>query len=207
MAEDRRKEDSLLAAQTITTGPEPPPEAWPTPYPGLAQLFEEHHKRIFHAAFRVTGSSSDAEDVLQTVFLRLMRREEAPVLEAAGAGSYFHRAAVNAALDLLRARRRTRAVGLDDAEAELPSAREADPERTAGSRQLAACLRQALTQLSPRAAEMFSLRYFEGLGNREIAELFGSSQTAVAVILHRTRSRLEKNLRPLLGGSSLMGGH
>ena len=40
----------------------------------LAALYEEHARQVLAAAFRVTGSRQDAEDVLQTVFLRLMRR-------------------------------------------------------------------------------------------------------------------------------------
>ena len=57
-------------------------------------------------------------------------------------------------------------------------------------------------QAAPRAAEMFALRYFEGLGNREIADLLGTSQGVVAVLLHRTRHRLRKELSILMGGTS-----
>jgi RNA polymerase sigma-70 factor (ECF subfamily) len=46
---------------------------------------------------------------------------------------------------------------------------------------------------------MFALRYFEGLGNSEIAELLGVSQGVVAVLLHRTRARLQKELVALKG--------
>jgi RNA polymerase sigma factor (sigma-70 family) len=44
------------------------------------------------------------------------------------------------------------------------------------------------------------LRYFEGLHNREIADLLGISQGVVAVLLHRTRARLRKELAALEGG-------
>jgi RNA polymerase sigma-70 factor (ECF subfamily) len=73
------------------------------------------------------------------------------------------------------------------------------PEREEDLRRLRQALRSALSRLSPRAAEMFALRYFEGLGNREIAELLGTSQGVVAVLLHRTRARLRKELGALLG--------
>ena len=79
---------------------EPPPDPAPVSMRDLEGLFREHHDRVFRAAYRVTGSVVDAEDVLQTVFLRLSRRsdlnlEPSPV-------SYLRRAAINAALDLLR---------------------------------------------------------------------------------------------------------
>src|SRR2546421_12797292 len=43
---------------------------------GLEALFREHHDRVFRTAHRVTGSAADAEDVLQTEFLRGARGKE-----------------------------------------------------------------------------------------------------------------------------------
>mgnify|MGYP003579175943 FL=1 len=60
-------------------------------------------------------------------------------------------------------------------------------------------LREALSRLSPRQAEIFTLRYLEGLGNLEISRMLGSSQTSIAVILHRARHRLQKELGSLQG--------
>src|SRR3954469_21839548 len=81
---------------------------------GFAGLYERHYEAVFRAALRVTGRPADAEDVLQTVFLRVLsgaEHEEAARRPAA----YFRRAAVNAAVDLLR-RRATRAeTAYDDA--------------------------------------------------------------------------------------------
>ena len=70
---------------------------------GLAELYERHHEAVFRAALRVTGSPADAEDVLQTVFLRLVARGE-DAATARLSGAYLRRAAVNAAVDLLRRR-------------------------------------------------------------------------------------------------------
>ena len=61
-------------------------------------------------------------------------------------------------------------------------------------------LRQALTVLSGRQAEMFVLRYLEGYENREIAEMLATSQAVVAVSLFRARAQLKKELRKLTGG-------
>ena len=43
---------------------------------GLEQVFLQHRELVFRAAYRVTGNASDAEDVLQTVFLRLVRQDK-----------------------------------------------------------------------------------------------------------------------------------
>ena len=73
----------------------------------LEGLFQRHHDRVFRTAHRVTGSAADAEDVLQTVFLRVARGQE-----SAGAAenpqAYFARAAINASLDLLRSGKRSK---------------------------------------------------------------------------------------------------
>jgi hypothetical protein len=42
----------------------------------LETLFQAHHGRVFRTAQRITGSAADAEDVLQTVFLRLVKGQE-----------------------------------------------------------------------------------------------------------------------------------
>lgn len=170
-----------------------PPEA-------LEVIFRQHHEAVFRTAYRITGDAMDAEDVLQTVFVRLLRRDDGldPVAADEGAARYLHRAAVNAALDLLRRRKRRPAVALDEAD-DLADVTEVAPDRRRHSQELRTMLREALSRLSPRAAEIFALRYFEGFGNLEIARLTGASQTAVAVLLHRARHRLQKELAPFQG--------
>jgi RNA polymerase sigma factor (sigma-70 family) len=164
----------------------------------LAQLFADHHRRVLIAAYRVTGSMADAEDVAQTVFLRLGGGEGVPPKNA---GSYLYRAAINGALDLLRRRKIAAAVPIDAAAA-VASTRLSEPDTQAGRTELASLLRTAIGELPPRAAEMFTLRYIEELGNREIAALMGTSAAVVAVTLHQTRSRLKKRLIALDRGKS-----
>jgi len=189
MSEGERRASVQVAA--FEKQPTRPPE-------GLESLFREHHGAIFRAAYRITGDAADAEDVLQTVFTRLLRREEQPDLSES-AGSYLHRAAVNAALDLMRARKRARTVDLSGVGESLVDEAEPGPERRQGSRELARHLREAMTRLSPRQAEIFTMRYFEGLGNLEISKSLGATQTSIAVILHRARHRLQKELGSLEG--------
>lgn len=190
MGGDEKKEVALHSAQRSPT-PEAPD--------ALELLFQEHHERVFRAAYRVTGNASDAEDVLQTVFLRLARREGDLRIGDTSAG-YFHRAAVNAGLDLLRARRRSRTVDLENVEGENDTPSKELPGQ--GRLELRDALRAALAGLSPKAAEIFTLRYVEGYGNHEIARMMGASRTTVAVVLHRARHRLRKELSPAEGAVS-----
>ena len=159
----------------------------------LEQVFAAHHDRVFRAAFRITGNTSDAEDVLQTVFLRLLRQNWAPS-SVGSVEMYLHRAAVNAALDVLRLRRDSRKQALEDVEAVLADHRNLQPDQRHSAAELRAALRSALARISPKAAEMFALRYFEGYDNPEIARMIGTSVGNVAVTLHRTREQLQHEL-------------
>lgn len=162
----------------------------------LEGLFQEHHDRVFRAAYRVTGSAADAEDVLQTVFLRMARSSQSATTPENPA-SYFTRAAVNASLDLLRARKRSRAVGIDDTEnravpIELVTSR--NPESNHQDRELRDLIREAVSRLGSTAGQMFALRYFEGYDNGEIGKIMDTSALVVGVTLHRARMRLRKEI-------------
>jgi RNA polymerase sigma-70 factor (ECF subfamily) len=163
----------------------------------LEQSFRAHHGLVFRTAYRITGNVGDAEDVLQTVFLRLLRR--APNADRLdNEESYLRRAAINAALDVIRSRKADQTVPLpeDSSGGMLATPAQAD---VSGLRQ---ALTRAMAQLKPRPAEIFALRFIEGLSNRQIAETLGISQVLVAVIVHRTRQQLRKQLRPYLGDRS-----
>jgi RNA polymerase sigma-70 factor, ECF subfamily len=166
------------------------------PAGSLEDLFQQHHGRVFRTAYRLTGSAADAEDVLQTVFLRLARGPESSGV-ATNPEAYITRAAINASLDLLRRRKRAGAVPMDDAEnsgelAAFISRR--NPETNHEDSELRELIREAVSRLGPTAAQMFALRYFEGLDNGEIARVMSTSALVVGVTLHRARARLRKEI-------------
>ena len=149
---------------------------------------------MFRTAYRITGNAADAEDVLQTVFLRLARRgTNADAVEdtVENQESYLRRAAINAALDVMRWRKANPVV-------ELPVPPEEMAAYDAGDLlpELRQTLGRALAQLKPRPAEIFALRFLEGFSNPQIAQMLGISQVLVAVIVHRTRQQLRKELLP-----------
>jgi RNA polymerase sigma-70 factor (ECF subfamily) len=146
---------------------------------------------VFRTAYRITGNAADAEDVLQTIFLRMLR-QPASVSALTQEESYLRRAAVNASLDIIRQRQASRSVPLKEG-----SAQTAEPKADSG---LKDCLRRALQTLSERSAEIFALRHFEDLSNQQIAGALNISQVLVAVSLHRTRRQLQKEIRMCMEG-------
>ena len=168
---------------------EEPPIATPSE---LERAFRSHHGLVFRTAYRITVNAADAEDVLQTVFLRLVRRSaESDSME--NPESYLRRAAINASLDVIRARQSNPTVEL----VEAPGAR-CDGDAT----ELRQALARALCKLQPRSAEIFALRFIEGMSNLEIARMLGISQVLVAVTVYRTRQQLRKDLGEYLGDRS-----
>jgi len=192
---DGKKEETVpVKATHLRALPSEPGVQTSAPAIELEVLFREHYDRIFRAAYRVTGSASDAEDVLQTVFLRLARRNPMPDLSPSPA-AYLTRAAINAALDIVRSPRASQSVSLDDVEpVELTASPKLSPEALHADRELRRLIQKALGRLSQNAAEMFVLRYFEGYDNHEIAKMMNTSHLVVGVLLHRTRARLRKEI-------------
>jgi len=166
----------------------------------LESLFRDHSDRVFRTAYRVTGNVVDAEDVLQTVFLRLSRREGTVDLEPSPA-SYMHRAAVNAALDIMRQRKRQDSVPLDDM-LDLAGHPQSRPDAIHASSEIRRMISESIGGLGEKTAEMFVLRYFEGYDNHEIAEIMETSQVVVGVLLHRARGRVKKDMTRMLEGDN-----
>jgi len=164
----------------------------------IEAAFETHHAAVLRAAYRITGNTTDAEDVLQTVFLRLLRRPaDAPEMENVAA--YLHRSAVNAALDLVRDRQTGKRVPLEPHGTYLAQEAAAAPDRQQETREMRDLIRRAIASLTPRTAEIFALHYFEGYSNPDIARMLGLTAASVAVTLHRTRARLQDEIRSFMG--------
>ena len=153
-----------------------------TPVAGFAELYERHYEAVFRAAMRVTGNPADAEDVLQTVFLRVLARGVEDVAQPA---AYFRRAAVNAAVDVLRRRELHAESAYDDL---APHAAVQPPFL------LKERLRRAIAAVDRDDASLFLLRHVEGLSIEELAGMFQIEKNNVAVRLHRIRHRLQAEM-------------
>jgi len=161
--------------------------------PTFDELYNDHHKKVLLAAYRVTGNMQDAEDALQVVFLRLLRRSEQPDYRESSS-AYLCKAAINASLDILRSKKRTQTEVLN--EEMHPSTRGAAESETRQV-ELRRHLRTALQSLDQRAAEVFTLRVFEDFSNAEIAVVLDITSNNVAVIYHKARTQLQEILGEL----------
>jgi RNA polymerase sigma-70 factor (ECF subfamily) len=150
------------------------------------EIFREHGQFVYRTAYSVTGNRPDAEDVLQTIFLKLLRRELPPNFRT-NPKAYLYRAAVNLALNSVRSRKYLSP--MDDSDGiEAPAASPVLEADEALQRLLTA----AIAQLKPRAVEILVLRYAHNYSDAQIAKMLGKSRGTVAVTLYRARARLKK---------------
>lgn len=165
-------------------------------------LVERHSRYVFNVAYRLTASASDAEDVVQTTFLRAY--QQLSRFEArADFRTWLHRIAVNCSIDLIRSRRH-REVGHDPADLEYQSAAVNDhgtapgPDRLMLSSEIRERVNEGLAQLSASERLAFTLRHVEGLPIRDVAEAMGLKTEAAKNSIFRAVRKMRVALEPFV---------
>jgi RNA polymerase sigma-70 factor (ECF subfamily) len=163
----------------------------------LVEALGAHAGLMLRTAARITGSLAEAQDVAQDLAEKLLRK---PPRDVRSWPALLKTMTVNASIDRTRRRRE---VG----EAAEPVSLEG-PEKALEQEEQAAALRRALDRLSERDAQLFSFYYFADLSHADIGRQLDMKPNAVAVALHRVRSRLgdliheEGHINQILGASS-----
>jgi RNA polymerase sigma-70 factor (ECF subfamily) len=155
-----------------------------------AELIDRHQALVYGLARHLLSRREEAEDVFQTVFLKLFEHLSTIDPER-GLRGWLRKTTVNECFDCLKARRRLPASVDDDAVA----ASAATPPAAAQGSEVEGALREALDALSPSHRATVVLHYMEGLGYAEIAETLGVSVETVRSRLKRARAELRKRLK------------
>ena len=159
------------------------------------EIYRAHAGRLFGLLLRMVGNQSDAEDLLQEVFLAAHRKLDGFRGDSA-LGTWLYRLATNQCLDYLRSRA-AKTGQLTDTLDDEPAV----PVR--GGRSLTeqavtkVDLERALAQLPDGCRAAFLLYDVEGLDHREVAEALGIAEGTSKSQVHKARLRL----RTLLGGA------
>ena len=142
------------------------------------ELFERYGDAVFRLAWSCTGSRQDAEDVTQTVFLKVLERR--PDLEPGKERAWLLQVTANECRSLHRRLCRRSTVSLDEALAV------AAPEYTP--------LLTHVMKQRPTDRAVLYLFYYEGFSTEEIGQMLHTSQSAVTTRLHRARKNLKATL-------------
>jgi RNA polymerase sigma factor (sigma-70 family) len=170
----------------------------------FADLFRTHYMALATFAMSYLGNEDDAKEAASAVFIWLHEHRSdwhAPT----GVRAYLFRATRNHVLNQLRGRRRehrrhaTLASQLDDSviPAAPVQADEALLSAEEGQR-IHAIVRDALDSLTPKTREVATLRWEQGLGTAEIADVLGMSKPAVLMHVSRALAALRTRLPSLL---------
>jgi len=158
----------------------------------FAELVVRYQRPIYNAALWILRKPEDANDVAQTVFLRVAERLD-EYDDRYRFFSWIYRIAVNESLNLLR--RSGREEGLDE-DAEIPDG-VAGPERRFEDDERARLLHRALKKMSVADRTVITLRHFSELSYREIADVLGIDEKTVKSRLFEARQRLRALLPEL----------
>lgn len=151
-------------------------------------LVDRHSRPLFRLAYRLTRNENDADDVVQETFMRAYRNLDSFDARASF-GTWIYRIATNAALDLIRKRKRDEANPIDD---EMPAA------VNAHEFVLKDALDRGMRALSGNERTAFVLRHFEGRTIDEIGAVLGTHDSATKNTIFRAVRKLREVLEPLV---------
>lgn len=154
-------------------------------------IVDRYERRVFAVSLRICRHHEDARDVTQDVFVTALR-SLASFRGESQLGTWFHRVAVNSALDLVRRRKRRDASSVEEL-TEQPS-EDPGPETSAIEGVRAREVHKGLGRLPLEARAVIVLHDLQGLDYAECAEALGVPLGTVKSRLHRARLQLAREL-------------
>ena len=144
----------------------------------LLELFDQYSNMVYRIAFSYLRQSHDAEDAVQSVFMKLIEGKAQPNVGKERA--FLARITVNYCKDILRSAWKQRIVPLDDT---IKFEHEEDSE-----------LFHAVMTLPDKLRIVIHLHYYEGYGFSEIASFLKIGASAVSMRLYRAKKILNDKL-------------
>ncbi len=158
----------------------------------FAQLIRRHQTAVWRAAYRFLGDRTEAEDIAQEVFVRVLNASSR-YKPTASFRTYLYCILNRLCLDHVR---KMRPVLIDKLPQTVDPAPR--PDEATSQEERDAEIQAAVNALPPNQRMAIVLRYFEGLGWAEIAEAVEVTPKAVERLLARGRKTLEDLLSAFL---------
>lgn len=155
----------------------------------ICDLFQQHRRHIYRRALHLMGDPSDAEDVVQDVFVKAL---DGPRLAGREMLGWLYRVTTNRCFDLLRGRNRRRALMQSVVEPAIVDRVEPRPDE-------ALTLRWLLAHAEPRQVEIAVLVHVDGLPAERAAERIGVSRRTAFNLLDRLRAWARSQLAAPVG--------
>jgi RNA polymerase sigma-70 factor, ECF subfamily len=159
----------------------------------VGELYDRHSKLLYGLILRIVRNASEAEEVLQDVFLQVWKRAETFNASLGSPVAWLVRIARNRAIDRLRASR----ANMRTLEAPPPPVSE-NPEARAELSEQQRALDRALDALSAEERQLLEHAYFLGLTQSELAERFGLPLGTVKTRMRTAMMTLRRELQPMM---------
>ena len=177
--EEARTVESALVARSVAGDAD-----------AFRQIYDSHATRLYNLACRMTGSTAEAEDLLQDVFIQAYRKLASYKGDAA-LGTWLYRLAMNLILDHVRSKhgkmdRATVALNDERGEAVMP----ARGGRLGDAVVDRLDLERAVERLPDSYKAAFLLHDVEGFEHREVGEMLGIAEGTSKSLVHKARLRI-----------------
>lgn len=156
----------------------------------LTALVETYSALLFRVAYSVLRSRAEAEDVVQDVFVRILRRSP-DRLTVRDLSVWLIRIAWNLSIDR---RRRIRPEQIDEDFVKSLAATNAPADEALDDAQRMNAVLRELEKLPKAERQVLLLSTVEELETQEVAKVLGRSESAVRALLFRARTRLRERL-------------
>jgi len=159
----------------------------------LAQLIARHGRGLRVFAARYLGNPSDAEDVVQDVFVTVWKHAGRFDSQKARVSTWLYKITANRCIDQRRRRFLRDFIGLDDLDSD-PVSEATDAEVTVSNRQELSIVRGGIAALPQRQRMALLLKVVADLDVPAIAEVMGTSAGSVEQLLVRARRGLRGHM-------------
>ncbi len=160
----------------------------------LGQLFDRHHRKLYNYFLKHVGNCPASEDLVQDVFLRIMKYRRTYADPEGGFEVWLYTIARNARFDYYRrkAPHSLPVEELDGIEDRAPG-----PDAALETSDEIGLLRQALDSLSEGDREVIIMSRYQGMKYREIGMVIGCTEGAVKVRMFRALKQLAEKFHTL----------
>lgn len=176
-----------------------------TNHDAFAELVTRHTQQYFAIAYRGLSNRADAEEVVQSSFIKLWQRPSAFSGAKGRFTTWFYRVIINACHDLHR--KRPNNVYVSDEEFENLSdhvdSEQLKAEQSQHLTQQQRCLEEAIQQLPVSQRDAINLVVYSELPQREAAQIMGVSLKALESLLVRAKRSLGTKVNAMMKGSNL----
>jgi RNA polymerase sigma-70 factor, ECF subfamily len=156
-------------------------------------IYQRYERRIYSFVYRMMGNPEDASDLTQDTFVKAYLALPRTTADL-NVSAWLHRIASNACLDVLRRRRLVQWLPWDvfDTNPAMEPAAPDDPAASFIRQETEQEVQHILSLLTPKHRTALVLKEYQGLSCDEIADIMGTSRSAIKSLLFRAREEFRQ---------------